>query len=99
MKNNNNNLLCARDWMCLHPNGALTLEDFKVKGGNSAGEPYRDKTCVYCRRWLDKESKRKKKREPRQPRQKPKPTDWAEFEKSPWDVKLANKILKKSGIS
>ena len=93
-------ITCARQEKCFNPkNGALLIEDFNLKGGE-----YRDKTCSYCRRRLDRELKRKKAYEKRRAEpgykparaQHPKPFDWSEFEKCPWDVRLANEMIKVS---
>lgn len=95
-------MTCARQEKCFNPNnGALLIEDFNLKG------EYRDKTCSYCSRKLDRELKRKKAYEKRraEPGYKParslqpKPFDWSEFDKWSWDVRVANNVLKGSVIS
>jgi hypothetical protein len=96
---------CARDDRCFNPkNGSLTPDDFRLRETSTSGKLYRDKTCIVCRRKLDRELKRQRDYNKRradgliEPR-KIKPFDWSQFDGLAWDVRAANDVLKRLVIS
>lgn len=86
---------------CINPeNGMLTPDHFYFSGHIYLdGTRSRRTKCKMCESAAKAESFRRRANRKVEDEPLKKETDWAEFEKCPWDVRAANNVLKGSVIS